>query len=239
MSWFRCTRVAVAVLAAAALAVPAPAETPAFRPLGAAPSDAPGVRVYLGRHALAWKNVPAKRRPHGMDEAALDSLTEQGRERARAVGARLRGAGVTRVVSSPAQRARQTAAEIAAVLGIEEVEVSESVEPLQHGASREAADSRWRIGNWKAGRDPRPEGGEALADGLARAAGFLEAVADAAPGTTLVVVSHGEIAAALIGKAAGVSPLTGYERNFVGEGTVSDIAVVGERWELLAKGVRP
>lgn len=214
-----------------------PAATP-FRPLGAAPDGAPLVRVYLVRHAQAWKNVPASRRPPGMGAAQLDSLTDEGVVRARAVGARLRGAGVTRVVSSPAQRARQTAAEVAAALGVAEVEVSESFQPLQHGASRQAADSRWRTANWSAGRDPRPEGGESLADGLARAAGFLEAIASAAPGTTLVVVTHGEITAALLSRAAGVSPLAGYEANFVAEGSISDVALHADRWQLLARGVR-
>jgi broad specificity phosphatase PhoE len=217
----------------------AAAETAAFRPLGAAPKDAPAVRVYVARHAQAWKNVPALLRPPGLSAAQLDSLTEKGQAQARAAGERLRGAGVTRVVSSPAQRARQTAEAIAGVLGTGPIEVSDSFQPLQHGASRRATDYRWRTGNWKAGMDPRPEGGESLEDGLARAAGFLEAVASAAPGTTLLVVTHGEIAAALLSKAAGVSPLAGYDAHFVDEGTLSDVAIHPDGWELLATGVKP
>lgn len=233
-------RGALAIALALAIAGAAAAQQPAaFRPLGKAPAGEPLVRVYVVRHAQAWKNVPRMLRPPGIGEAQLDSLTEKGHEQARAVGARLAGAGVTRVVSSPAQRARQTAEAIAGVLGVDPIEVSESFQPLRHGASREAADYRWRTGNWKAGRDPRPEDGESLDDGLARAAGFLDAIASAAPGTTLVVVSHGEIAAALLSKAAGVSPLTGYDANFVGEGTISDVAIAADGWELLAKGVRP
>jgi broad specificity phosphatase PhoE len=143
------------------------------------------------------------------------------------------------VVASPARRARQTAEAIAGVLGAGAIEVSEAFRPLEHGASRKAADYRWRTGNWRAGMDPRPEGGESLGDGLARAAGFLDAVAKQAPGTTLVVVTHGEIAAAILSKAAGVSPLAGYEAHFVGEGTISDVAVHADRWELLAEGQRP
>jgi probable phosphoglycerate mutase len=198
------------------------------------------VRVYLVRHAQAWKNVPALLRPSGLSEAQLDSLTDEGHEQARAVGRRLAAAGVTRVLSSPAQRARQTAEAIAGELATGAIEVSETFQPLQHGASREAADYRWRTRNWKAGKDPRPEGGESLADGLARAAGFLDAIAAATPGTTLVVVTHGEIAAALLSKAAGVSPLAGYDANFVGEGTISDVAIGADGgWQLLAKGRNP
>ena len=83
------------------------------------------------------------------------------------------------------------------------------------------------------------KGGEALEDGLSRAAGFLENVARKAPGTTLVVVTHGEIAAALLSKAAGISPLAGYQAHFVDEGTISDVGVSVGEWHLYAKGVRP
>jgi probable phosphoglycerate mutase len=224
---------------ALALAAAGAARAEPFRPLGAEPATPPAVRVYLLRHAQAWKNVPAAQRPPGLDAAGLDALTERGRAQAEAAGRRLAGAGVTRVVCSPARRARQTAEAIAGVLGTGAVEVSERFAPLAHGPSPQAADFRWRTGNWRAGRDPRPDGGESLGDGLARAAGFLEEIAAAAPGTTLVVVTHGEIAAALLSRAEGISPLAGYEKNFVGEGTISDLGVSAGRWELYAKGVRP
>jgi len=226
-------------LLAVALAGAGVARAGDFRPLGAAPRGEPAVRVYLVRHAQAWKNVPSLLRPSGVSGAQLDSLTEKGQAQARAVGARLRGAGATRVVCSPAQRARQTAEAIAGVLGTGAIEVSDAFRPMDDGASRQAADYRWRTGNWRAGLDPRPEDGESLGDALARAAGFLDAIASATPGTTLVVVTHGEITAALLGKAAGVSPPAGYEANFVDEGTISDIAVYPDRWELLAKGRKP
>ena len=96
--------------------------------------DEPALRVYVVRHGQAWKNVPRAQRPPGLDEAQLDSLTEQGRAQARAVGARLRGAGVTRVIASPAQRTRQTAQAIADELGTGAIAVDASFEPLRHGA---------------------------------------------------------------------------------------------------------
>ncbi len=235
------TRVALALLASVVLgtASPAGAERPVFSPLGAEPGPDPLVRVYVVRHAEAWKNVPFLRRPPGLSAAQLDSLTDRGRAQARAVGTRLAGAGVTRVVSSPAQRARQTAERIADVLGTGPIEVSAAFRPLEHGTSREAANYRWRTGHWQRAEDPRPPGGESLGDGLARAVRFLEAIGRTAPGTTLVVVSHGEITAALLSRAAGMSPLRGYADHFVGEGTISDLVLTAEGWELLAKGVAP
>lgn len=215
------------------------AEEPRFAPLGAEPRSAPIVRVYVVRHAAAWKNVSVRLRPPGMTEAQLDSLTDDGLVQAKAVGSRLAGAGVTRVVSSPAQRARQTADAIAGALGTGPIEVSAAFQPLQHGVSRDAANYGWRTGNWKRGADPRPPDGESLGDGLARASGFLDAIGRDAPGTTLVVVTHGEITAALLSRAAGVSPLTGYARHFVREGTISDVAIGADGWQLLAEGVKP
>jgi len=212
-----------------------------FAPLGETPSGEVLLRVYLVRHAQAWKNVSALLRPPGMSAEKLDSLTGKGREQARAVGERLRGAGVARIVSSPAQRARQTAEGIAGGLGADgvPVEPSEAFQPLRHGSSADAARYRWRTGNWRRGEDPRPEGGESLGDGLARAVAYLEAAARETPGATLVVVSHGEISAALLSHAAGVSPLTGYEQHFVREGTLSEIALTPTGFELLAEDVKP
>lgn len=125
------------------------------------------------------------------------------------------------------------------MLGTGPIEVSAAFRPLEHGTSREAANYRWRTGHWKQAEDPRPPGGESLGDGLARAVQFLEAIGRTAPGTTLVVVSHGEITAALLSRAAGMSPLRGYADHFVGEGTISDLVLTAEGWELLAKGVVP
>ena len=215
------------------------AQEPQLAPLGAEPRTTPLVRVYVVRHAAAWKNVPSRQRPPGLTDAQLDALTDGGRAQAKAVGTRLAGAGVTRVVSSPAQRARQTAEVIAGVLGTGAIEVSAAFQPLQNGTSREAAHYGWRTSNWKRGADPRPPDGESLGDALARASGFLDAIGRDAPGTTLVVVTHGEITAALLSQAAGVSPLTGYARHFVREGTISDIAIGADGWELLATGVKP
>jgi probable phosphoglycerate mutase len=208
-----------------------------------APATPPGTsvaRVFVVRHAQAWKNVPRASRPPGMSDAALDSLTEQGLAQAERIGRRLADAGARRVATSPARRARQTGEAIARALGADGAAVSDALRPLEPGADPRAADSRWRTANWKAGRDPQPRGGESLADGLARAASYIEAQARSGPDSTLVVVTHGEIAAALVSKAAGVHPLAGYAVNFVDEGTISEIELLPEgRWRLVSKGARP
>jgi broad specificity phosphatase PhoE len=231
------------VLLAAALllaAGPAAAGSDArFGPLPHGP-DAPALRVYLVRHAQAWKNVPAASRPHAMSADELDGLTPAGFARSERVGARLAKAGVARVLCSPARRARQTAETIARGLGLGPPTADDAFRPIDFGTDPRGADFRWRTTQWKAGHDPRPAGGESLGDGLARAAAALDALAKEQAGTSLVVVTHGEIASALVSHAAGVPPLTSYTRSFVGEGTIT-IIDIGRNggWTLVAKGLPP
>ena len=62
--------------------------------------------VYLVRHGEAYKNLQSGSRAQ---DAQYDKLTEQGRQQAAVAGARLRGVGLTAVVSAPEQRTRDTA----------------------------------------------------------------------------------------------------------------------------------
>jgi broad specificity phosphatase PhoE len=231
------------VLLAAALllaAGPAAAGTdPLFGPLPHGPG-APALRVYLVRHAQAWKNVPAASRPHPMSAEELDGLTPSGFARSERVGARLAKAGIARVLCSPARRARQTAETIARVLRLGPPTADDAFRPIDFGTDPRGADFRWRTTQWKAGHDPRPPGGESLGDGLERAVAAFDTLAKEEAGTSLVVVTHGEIASALVSHAAGVPPLTSYGRSFVGEGTITiiDIGRSG-RWTLVARSLRP
>ena len=200
-----------------------------------APVAPPALRVYLVRHAQAWKNVPRSERPPGMTREQLDALTPEGREAAERIGRTLAGAGVARVLTSPARRARQTADGIARGLGLEEAPVvSDALRPLDAGRDPRAADSAWRARNWSAGRDPRPEGGESLEDGLTRAERAVEELAAGQPEGAVVLVTHGEIAAALLTRAHGMRLLPGYFDAFPPEGSVRELEVeAGGVWRLV------
>jgi broad specificity phosphatase PhoE len=71
---------------------------------GASSSDSR--TVYLVRHGEAFKNIQSGK---AADDPQFDKLTEQGRQQAAVAGARLRGVGLTAVVSAPEQRTRDTA----------------------------------------------------------------------------------------------------------------------------------
>jgi len=188
-------------------------------------SPAPTLRVFVVRHAQAWKNVPSMLRPRPMSADELDALTPKGLERAEALGKELAGRDVVAVYASPARRAQQTAAAIAQSLGLRAPIVSESFRTLDSGSDERLASGSVRMKNWTAGRDPRPEGGESLADGYARAASAVAELATRHAGHAVVVVTHGEIASSLLTKAAGQELLTGYFQHFPDEGSIHPLVI--------------
>lgn len=190
-----------------------------------AESSAESLRVYVIRHAQAWKNVPSAMRPRQMSEQELDALTGAGSKRALELGKELAGKDVVAVYCSPARRARQTAEGIAKSLGLAEPIVSEAFRTLDTGPDKSAASGTVRMKSWKAGQDPRPPGGESLGDGFARASAELETLRAKHAGHAIAVVTHGEISASLLAKAAGDDILRGYFDHFPDEGSVHAIEV--------------
>ena len=197
----------------------------AGRAVTAEPPPAPTLRVFVVRHAQAWKNVPSQQRPRPMSADELDALTPKGLARAEALGKELAGRDVVAVYASPARRAQQTAAAIAQSLGLGAPIVSESFRTLDSGSDERLASGSARMKNWTAGRDPRPEGGESLADGYARAASAVAELATKHAGHAVVVVTHGEIASSLLTKAAGQELLTGYFQHFPDEGSIHPLVI--------------
>ncbi len=104
-------------------------------------------------------------------------LSDQGRAEAQALARRLAGLGVTRVLASPMERARETAEPIAEACGAA-VETEPALNEIDFGewtgAAFEAldADPRWRAWNADRGRT-RPPGGEAMTQAQARMAAWL------------------------------------------------------------------
>jgi broad specificity phosphatase PhoE len=207
-----------ALLFCLAISFAARAEDPAT-------ADGAPMRVYVIRHASAWKNVPAAQRPHPMRDDELDALTPQGLARADALGRELTGRHIAAVYCSPARRAQQTAAGIAKGLGVGAPVVSESFRTLDTGPDKSAASGTVRMKSWKAGKDPRPPGGESLGDGFARASAELAALRAEFAGRAIAVVTHGEISASLLAKAAGEDIVRGYFDHFPNEGSVHVIEV--------------
>ena len=78
------------------------------------PPPEDGLRVYLVRHGQALSNLDPE---PDLPPEQLDHLTELGQRQAEKAGAALRGRGIGAVLTSPASRARETAALVASALG--------------------------------------------------------------------------------------------------------------------------
>jgi probable phosphoglycerate mutase len=124
-------------------------------------------------------------------------LSPSGREQARALAKRLAGCAIDGIQSSPRQRARETAAEIAAPHGLP-VEIVPAVDEMDYGLwtgrsfSALRTEPAWRLWN-EARSASRPPGGESMAEARSRLLAHLRGMHERAPGGCFVIVSHAEI----------------------------------------------
>ncbi len=183
-----------------------------------------GATLFVIRHAQALKNVA---HPPDTPPEQLDALTPTGEAQARALGAALRGRGVTRLLTSPARRARETAALVGAALGLE-AEVAPGLAQLARGGAAGPSGPSMMAA---------ADGGEPLAEGVARALAAIEPALQAGEG--VVVVTHGDIAAGLIGHAAGTPLAESWPKHEPPTGSVSELVREGETWRVGPLGVSP
>ena len=99
------------------------------------------MRALFLRHGESVHNADRSGEPSAHSDR--DKLTEKGIEQAHAAGAGLRGIGVTRLLSSPLRRARETAEAVGDALGLDPEEVDYAGE-LTSGESFEQAVARVR-----------------------------------------------------------------------------------------------
>jgi broad specificity phosphatase PhoE len=129
--------------------------------------------------------------------AVAAPLSSEGREQTRRLGQTLTNEPLTQVRSSPRERARDTAAVIAARHGLV-VQVDAALDEVDFGewsgtTFRELErDARWRA--WNHERETRaPPGGESIHDVQQRVIGLLHALGRAHPRECLALVSHAEV----------------------------------------------
>ena len=153
----------------------------------------PPAQVCVARHAESFGNLTD--RSPDLSPEQLDTLTPHGEAQARAAGAKLPD-GVVNLWTSPRERAKQTAA--AYGLSVTPM-INTELRPLDGDLSMAAREQAWVLGG-----DPRPPGGESLADGAARAESVLgKARALTNVGQTTVLVTHSDLSALLLGALHG------------------------------------
>lgn len=130
------------------------------------------------------------------------SLGADGREQAARLARRFAGNEIAAVLSSPRQRAQETAAPIALALGLP-VTVCDGLDEIAFGEwtgrsfAELATDPRWRTWNERRGEGQAP-GGETMRAAQARIEGVLDGVRDAHPGGRVVAIGHCDVLKAAI-----------------------------------------
>lgn len=166
------------------------------------PLPSGALRVFLVRHGQALSNLdPVPSLPPDQ----LDHLTALGRQQAEAAGRALATLGVSAVLTSPASRARETAEGMSAALGLPPPAVEPRLRPMDLGRGPDGRGLAWkdRAAEWEKGRDPSPVGGESMERVGHRMAEFVRAIARSRRGRGVVMVTHGEVLAAYLGRVRG------------------------------------
>lgn len=162
-------------------------------------------RLVLWRHGRTTWN--AEHRFQGQTDVPLD---EVGIAQARRAAAELALLNPTILVSSDLQRARDTAAALAQITGLDlrlDERLRETYAGEWQGLTREEIRARYgsELQEWATGSDLRPGGGERRTEVAARVvAAVEEVVADSAEDAVIVIATHGGSARAGIGQLLGL-----------------------------------
>lgn len=188
-----------------------------------APPAGTGTKLVLVRHGSTVHS--AERRLSGRNELPL---TDKGIAQARALAARMAGLGdIAAVVSSPLRRTRETAAHIAAALGLE-VQVEEGFQEVDFGEwegktfGEVGASDATALAAWSGSPQAAPPGGESFAQLAERLRPARDKVLAGYPGQTVIIVSHVTPIKMLLVDALG-APLESLYRVFLDPASVSVI----------------
>ncbi len=143
------------------------------------------------------------------------NLSGEGRQQAERLARKLVARGITRLVSSPLERARQTAEPLATALDLP-VEIREALGEVKFGEWEGKSfdeldrDPRWKLFNsYRSGT--RAPGGELALESQGRVVRELECLAAQYPGETIAVFSHSDIIRSALVYYLGV-PIDLYQR---------------------------
>ena len=169
---------------------PAPVQPATATSTGWSAPSGPATRLLLLRHGETALSVERRFSGRGNPE-----LNDRGLAQAQAAAERLSSYDVSAVVSSPLQRAAQTAAAVAAALDVEVITddgFAETDFGEWEGLTFAEIRKRWpdQMAAWLADPDVAPPGGESFTATFARVQSSRDKVVAAHPGATVVVVSH-------------------------------------------------
>lgn len=189
--------------------------------------------LYLVRHA-------AHDRVHDTLCGRMPGVTlgEAGRRQAARLAERLAGEDIRAVYASPLERARETAAPIAAQLGLK-VQVEPALDEIDFGEwtgrrfDALAEDPVWQAWN-RARSAARPPGGEDFAAAQGRILSFLRAIVERHDGGGAVAVSHCDLIRAALCRFLNCGSLDDYHLFEIGPASLTRIACWRDGWKVLA-----
>jgi broad specificity phosphatase PhoE len=168
-----------------------------------------------GRRLVMWRHGQTAWNLEGRFQGTTDiPLTETGVAQARRAARLLAGLQPDAIVSSDLQRAAATAAELAAITGLDityDEGLRETYAGVWQGLTHPEINERFgdEYAAWKRGEPVRRGGGELETEVADRAAPVLLRAAEKLPdGGILVVVSHGGAIRTAIGRLLGLDPFT-------------------------------
>lgn len=155
------------------------------------------------------------------------TLGPRGREQAAALAKRLQHSGAVAVLTSPMERARETAGPVAAALGLEP-EQAPDLNEIDFGAwtgqsfGDLASDTAWQA--WNSARAiGKAPGGESMVEAQQRINGLLARLGQAG-GVAVILVSHGDIIRAAVLAILGLS-LDAYHRIDIDPASVTTLSI--------------
>lgn len=156
------------------------------------------------------------------------ALSEEGRRQAERIAQRFAGVRLSRVLSSPLQRAQETAEPIARAAGLP-VEISAALDEMNFGqwtgrrCAELAGDAPWeQFNRFRSGT--RIPGGETMVEVQARFVGEMLRLREAVRDGAVAVVSHGDPIRAAVVYFAGAT-LDAWERFEISPASVTTIAL--------------
>jgi len=201
------------------------------RTIGVLPGEA--TRIVAVRHGETVWN--AEMRMQGQLDTAL---SERGRWQAARAAEALAGEGIEAIVASDLARAYDTAAAIAAVVGLPittDAGLRERCFGTFEGHTYAEIDARWpdQAVRWRR-HEPAfgPPGGETLIEFSERAVAAATRIAAAAGGRPTLIVTHGGVLDCLYRAASGL-PLAAPRSWELGNAAINRLLFTGERFTLV------
>lgn len=164
------------------------------------------------------------------------ALSEAGRAEAERLAEALAGRGIARILSSPLQRTRETAAAIAARAGLA-VAVAEEINEIDCGAWTGADfaslpdDPLWQRWNRERASFAMPDG-EGMAAVQARALGLIGRLAADDRDETVALVTHSDVVKVVVMAALGLS-LDRHDHLVVDPASVTTLHIYGDHMRLV------